>query len=238
MVRIRTKLTTQSIAGFLVALVAAVALLGSVAPAQTIQGQTVYSSQAAPQAQALKSPEIILSELMSANQIPAEITPTLKVQQSDTLNAATDGKTLLITSALLNRLNTNGERAFVLSHELAHIVLQHINKTVVRRTGISIVDQLLVRRYAPEGSLLNMASQLGLNLYDKRASRGYEYQADDLGIKLMTRAGYNPQSAIDVFNILQAATPGGQVPEFLQDHPITNSRIQALVQKYKLSTSQ
>jgi predicted Zn-dependent protease len=96
------------------------------------------------------------------------------------------------------------------------------------------LDTLLGRRI-PQGSLLDLAADFGLDLYDKRSGRGYEYQADDLGIQLMRRAGYNPQAAISVFKILQSATSGRQLPEFLQDHPITESRIHALVQKYQLT---
>lgn len=194
----------------------------------TYQGQVVQTSSA------LKSPQTILDELKAANQVPSNIAPTITVSESDTLNAATNGQKILITSALLNRLKTNDQRAFVISHELAHVVLQHIGKTQVRRVGLSLLDNFL-RRKTGEGSAIDLAARLGINMYDKRSSRVYEYQADDLGIQLMAKTGYRPQAAIEVFQILQAATPGSRVPEFLQDHPITDSRIRALVQKYNLS---
>lgn len=196
------------------------------------QGSTTYTAPSA----ALQSPQEILNRLKTENHVPAEISPMLKVENSDTLNAATDGQNLIITSGLLQRLNTNDQRAFVISHELGHILLQHIGKTQVRRIGLSLLDAFVVRRYTAQGSLAQLASELGIGLVDKRSSRGYEYQADDLGVKLMSKAGYNPQAAIQVFDILKAATPSNRTPEFLQDHPITDSRIRALVQKYKLST--
>jgi predicted Zn-dependent protease len=187
------------------------------------------------QVSAVSSPEAVLARVRSANNVPAEIAPKVTVQQSNVLNAATDGQSILITSALLERLTTDDERAFVLSHELSHMLLQHIAKTQTRRVGLSLLDALLVRRYAPQGSLLQMASELGIGLVDKRSSRTFEYQADDLGVKLMSNAGYNPRAALQVFDILKAGTPGSSTPEFLQDHPITDSRIRALVEKYKLS---
>lgn len=196
------------------------------------QGSTTYTAPST----ALQSPQEILNRLKAANNVPAEISPALKVETSDTLNAATDGQNLLITSALLQRLTTNDQRAFVISHELGHILLQHIGKTQVRRIGLSLFDAFVVKRYTAQGSLAQLASELGIGLVDKRSSRGYEYQADDLGVKLMAQAGYNPQAAIQVFDILKAATPANRTPEFIQDHPITDSRIRALVQKYKLST--
>lgn len=182
-----------------------------------------------------QSPKAILDKLKAANHVPPEIAPSIQVQQSSVLNAATNGTGLVITSSLLEKLHSSDERAFVISHELSHILLQHIGKTQVRRVGLSLLDSFLVRRYAAQGSLLQLASELGIGLVDKRSARGYEYQADDLGVKLMTQAGYDPQAAIRVLDTLMAATPGNQTPEFLQDHPITQSRIRALAQKYKLS---
>jgi Zn-dependent protease with chaperone function len=182
----------------------------------------------------LQTPESILAELIRANNIPANIIKGISVDKSDSLNAATDGSGIIITQALLNKLTTNDERAFVISHELSHVVLNHIGKTQTRRVGLSLVDNFIVRRFAKEGSLLQLASSLGIGLVDKRSSRTLEYQADDLGVRLMKDAGYNPKAALQVFGILKAATPNNGTPEFLQDHPITDSRVRILVEKYKL----
>lgn len=192
-----------------------------------IQGQVQTSG-------ALSSPQAILDRLESANQVPAEASPALKIQRSDTLNAATDGKNLLITDGLLNKLKTNDERAFVISHELAHILLSHIGKTQIRRTGLSLLDHFFSRRVG-ENSLLAMASRMGINLVDLKSSRGYEYQADDLGVQLMVKAGYDPQAAIRVFDVLEANAPTNGKPGFLLSHPISRDRMEALVKKYQLS---
>lgn len=178
--------------------------------------------------------EAILKRLLEANQIPKEAWPTLKIERSNTLNAATDGQNLLITDSLLEKLRTDDERAFVISHELAHILLSHISKTQLRRTGLSLLDFFLARKVG-SNSLLATASRLGINLVDLKSSRGYEYQADDLGVQLMSKAGYNPQAAIQVFDILEANNPTRNAPGFLLSHPISRSRIEALVKKYKLS---
>jgi predicted Zn-dependent protease len=185
-----------------------------------------------PSAWAVSSAQSILQRLKEANNIPANLGGTVRTEGGNSLNAATDGQNIVITQTLLDRLKTDDERAFVLSHELSHVVLQHIGKTQARRLGLSLVDRFLSQR-AGQGSLLQLAGELGIGLVDKRSARSFEYQADDLGVKLMTQAGYNPRSALEVFNILKAATPGNNVPEFLQDHPITDSRMRALVEKYK-----
>lgn len=182
----------------------------------------------------LSSPQAILDRLKTANKVPQNISPALEVERSDVLNASTNGQNLIITDSLLNKLKTDDERAFVISHELAHILLSHIGKTQIRRTGLSLLDQFLGRKFG-QNSLLTLASELGINLIDLKSSRGYEYQADDLGIKLMVNAGYDPQAALRVFEVLETASAGSGTPGFLRSHPLTKDRIRALVQKYKLS---
>lgn len=182
---------------------------------------------------ALSSPEHILNHLKWANQIPSTVSPVLQIERSADLNASTDGKNLIITDSLLSQLSTDDERAFVISHELAHILLSHISKTQLRRTGLSVLDYLLERKVG-NNSLLATASRLGISLVDLKSSRGYEYQADDLGVQLMSRAGYNPQAAIRVFDVLEANNPSAGRPGFLLSHPISRNRIEALVKKYKL----
>ena len=184
--------------------------------------------------QPLQSPQAILDNVKAKDGISATVAPKISVENSNTLNAATDGQNLIITSALLEKLHTNDQRAFVISHELSHILLSHVAKTQMRRVGLSLFDQYIVRHYVAAGSLGDLAARFGIGLVDTHSSRGFEYQADDLGVRLMSEAGYNPEAAIQVFDILKANTPPNQTPGFLMDHPITDDRIKALVKKYKL----
>ncbi len=184
--------------------------------------------------QPLMGPQAILDFIKSKDGIPASVASTITVEKSSVLNSYTDGQSIVITSGLLDKLPTNDQRAFVISHELSHVLLSHVTKTEVRRVGLSLFDALVVQRYVGKGTPLDSATRFGLGLVDMRSSRGYEYQADDLGVRLMSEAGYNPEAAIQVFAILKANTPANQTPGFLMDHPITDDRIQALVRKYQL----
>ena len=184
--------------------------------------------------QPLQLPQAILDNLKAKNEIPANVAQTISVEKSNVLNSYTDGQQIVITSNLLDKLTTNDERAFVISHELSHVLLSHVTKTEVRRVGLSLLDTYLIRRYVGQGTALDLATQFGLNMVDKKSSRGYEYQADDLGVRLMSQAGYDPEAAVKVFDILKANTPANQTPGFLMDHPITDDRIRVLIQKYQL----
>lgn len=198
---------------------------------QSIRVPSLHNAEAT---RPLQSPQAILDDIKARNQVPANVAPKITVEKSNVLNSYTDGQNIVVTSNLLDKLNTSDQRAFVISHELSHVLLSHVPKTELRRMGLSLLDTFVVRRYVSQGSPLDLATQLGLSLFDKRSSRGFEYQADDLGVQLMAKAGYDPEAAIQVFDILKANTPSNQVPGFLMDHPITDDRIHALVQKYKL----
>ena len=203
----------------------------------TIQGSVNNANQclASQPANTLATPQTILAQLMAANKIPTDIVSSISLENSTTLNAYTNGKKIVVTSGLWNKLDTNDERAFVIGHELSHDVLNHIGKTQTRRVGLSIVNSLL-SRYTGNSGLGNLAAQLGVGAIDKKYSRDYEYQADDLGVQLMSKAGFQPCGALNVFDVLSANTTKSRVPEFLQDHPLDKSRVSVLVKKYQLTS--
>ncbi len=189
----------------------------------------VYEEPRAP----LKSPQAILDDLKVANQIPTQIASQIRIVKSPQLNAATDGVSIVLTDTLWNTLKTDDQRAFVISHELSHIVLNHIQKTNLRRLGLGAVDRYVIGRYIQQGSLWDLVGDIGFGLIDRKFSRDVEYSADDVGLEMMVRAGYDPYGAIQAFEILQASERGS-LPEFLRDHPMSESRIRTLVEKYRL----
>jgi predicted Zn-dependent protease len=58
-------------------------------------------------------------------------------------------------------------------------------------------------------------------------SRRFEQEADRRGLKIMAGAGYDPQAMVDMFRTMQRmiSLQGGNPPEFLLTHPVTQSRI-------------
>jgi predicted Zn-dependent protease len=188
-------------------------------------GQVIYAQG--------EKPADIVNRLISLNQLSPQLVQSVGMERNATLNAYTNGQSIVITDGLWTALTTPDERAFVLSHELSHIVLRHIEKTQVRRVGFSLLDNVL-NRFSGQNRLIGVASSIGMSLVDKKFSRNVEYQADELGIQLMQRAGYNPKAALSVFSTLSRADRSGS-PEFLRSHPISQSRVQALVRKYQLN---
>jgi len=69
--------------------------------------------------------------------------------------------------------------------------------------------------------------------------RDQELQSDDIGVRLMLDAGYNPEEMIAVMEILKAASGPNRVPERMSTHPDPETRIEKIkeaIQKYKGAT--
>jgi predicted Zn-dependent protease len=175
-------------------------------------------------------PNHILHRVLQASGVSQNAVSDIKIENSDSLNAYTNGQQIVLSSALWNGLKTEDERAFVVSHEAAHVVLQHIQQTQFRRVGLGLFQKYVVGRFVDPNSQL---AALGLSLIDRRFSRNVEYQADDLGLQMMKKASYDPNAALRVFRFLGQAN-NGRTPEFLSTHPISESRIRNLVNKYNL----
>jgi predicted Zn-dependent protease len=183
-------------------------------------------------ASALQSPQEIVNRLLQTNHIPAERVKSVKLDSQDIFNAYTDGQNIVMTKKLWNALKTNDERAFVLSHELGHIMANHIVKSTARNAGFSILTRMVGQ--ATGNPWLVAGADIGLKLTNLKFSRKQEYEADERGIIEMKTAGYNPNAALVVFKVLQSGGSSRKGSEFLQTHPIPQSRIEDLVRKYGL----
>ena len=72
-----------------------------------------------------------------------------------------------------------------------------------------------------------MAILIG-QLVDLKYSRNDELEADRLGVRFMTQAGYDPHALIGVMQILEASSEGARPPEFFSTHPNPENRIEKI----------
>lgn len=155
-------------------------------------------------------------------------------------NAFADpGGYVYITRQLMTVMNDEAELAFVLGHETAHIAAMHgrARQSAATRNTIggilgAIVGSVLGGGF---GSAIAQLSQQAAQLYTLSFSREQEYQADVLGIRYMTSAGYDPGGAADMLaaltrsSAIQARVQGRtnrQVPEWASTHPLSENRTQ------------
>ncbi len=150
-----------------------------------------------------------------------------------TVNAfALPGGQIFITLGLLNKLKTEAELAGVLSHEMGHVIQRHSSqqmaKTQLGQTLVIAVGTAASDSNNPNNSAAMIAATVN-QMAQLRYSRSDESEADTWGIKLMSKAGFNPHAMIEVMEILKASSGGKEGgSDFFQTHPNPDLRIQQI----------
>ncbi len=126
---------------------------------------------------------------------------------------------------ILSKLQlTDDEVAMIMGHEVAHALREHarerMGKQAATRIGANVVSSLLGL-----GQLGDMAVGMGAQLLTLKFSRDDETEADLVGLELASRAGYNPESGVTLWQKMLQANKGAP-PEFMSTHPAGDSRIQ------------
>jgi predicted Zn-dependent protease len=147
-----------------------------------------------------------------------------------TVNAfALPGGPVFITQALYDKFTTKGQLAGVLGHEIGHVLARHANKQMARQgmfQGIAGAVGVL-------GGDMNSAQmgQMVSSVLSTSYGRDAELESDMWGVRLMAMAGYDPNSMIQVMEILdEASGGGGGPPEFLSTHPKPANRVEYIKQ--------
>ena len=154
----------------------------------------------------------------------------------NTINAfALPGGQIYITYALFSKLQNRDQLAGVLGHEIGHVLGRHSAERIAESeywqtlsTGASVGADMggLVCSYGQQTLLTN--------------GRGDELESDELGVKFMLDAGYNPEEMIGVMKILKAAAGPSRVPEMQSTHPDPENRIEKIkeaIEKYKKASN-
>jgi predicted Zn-dependent protease len=152
------------------------------------------------------------------------------VIKSEGINAfAMPGGFILLSSGLLTILETEDELAFVLSHEVAHVAQKH-HYQVVRRQRLADQAAKGLESITNDVETSNLAQASG-QIYARGLDKFAEFEADRLGVELMTRAGYDPAAALDVLEKLQRLKGDDPRAELLfSTHPSPAERMDKLLQ--------
>jgi predicted Zn-dependent protease len=141
------------------------------------------------------------------------------LRDPETVNAfALPGGQVFITAALYNRLETEGQLAGVLGHEIGHVLSRH----GAQRLAQQKLTQGLAGAAGVAGGDVDstrMAMAIG-NLINMQYGRQDELESDKWGVTLSADAGYDPRAMLGVMRILdEASGGGGGPPEMLSTHP-------------------
>ncbi|RYD95133.1 MAG: peptidase M48 Ste24p, partial [Sphingomonadales bacterium] len=158
---------------------------------------------------------------------------TFTLVNSDVANAfAVPGCFIYVTRGLMGIVNSEDELASVLGHEVGHIVAQHGQRQQQRSLWSTL--GVLAISLAGSEQLTRLAAGAA-QFFGLRYSREQEYESDELGIRYLQKAGYDPYAAADMLAALGrqqsfVAASGGEdearsMPEWASSHPLTDKRI-------------
>lgn len=166
---------------------------------------------------------------------------TVTLLNSPVNNAfAIPGGYVYLTRQLMALMNDEAEMAGVLGHEVGHVAARHSEKrqkAATRNSIIGILGQIGSQVLLGDSSLGRIGQEIfgtGSQLLTLKYSREQEYEADDLGIRYLASAGYDPkalstmlsslaaQSAIDA---RMAGRDARSAPEWSSTHPDPARRV-------------
>lgn len=157
------------------------------------------------------------------------------VLNNDVPNAwAMPGGKLAINRGLLIYLQDEAQLAAVLGHEIVHAAARHGAQQQTQGTLLGIGTLLtgaVVAQKKPEYGILAVgALGVGSQVWQAKYSRDHETQSDTVGMKYMSKAGYDPQAAVELQEIFLKLSEGKE-PGFLNglfaSHPPSRARIEA-----------
>lgn len=182
-----------------------------------------------------------LGQRLAAESEMADIEWTFHVLDSAVINAfALPGGKVFMSRGLMAKMTNEAQLAGVLGHEIGHVTARHGNERMSQALGV----QAAVAAVGIAGSMsdsewgqfLGVGTAAGGQLFLLKYSRANESEADRLGVRYMTRLGYNPVGQVQVMEILRDASGGSSSPEWLATHPAPETRIRELeeliVQEY------
>jgi predicted Zn-dependent protease len=162
-----------------------------------------------------------------------DVTYTFTLLDSPVVNAfALPGGYVYITRGILALANSEAELAAVMAHEIGHVTARHsaerYSTSVLTQLGTGILSTAIKMDVAYQ--ILG----LGQNLYLSSYSRSQEHEADNLGVKYLSRAGYDTAAmarflgsleASSVFDAKEAGKDSDATPSYFSTHPVTAERV-------------
>lgn len=147
---------------------------------------------------------------------------------SDQINAfAAPGGYVYFYTGLIREMDNEAQLAAVMAHEISHVVGRHSIKRLQSIMGLSILMELALGGSSDNNKAL-AGTALGVMM--SGYSRSQETEADNFGTLYMTRAGWNPQGMISMFQMLNELSGHREIGFFemlAASHPATDERIAA-----------
>jgi len=160
----------------------------------------------------------------------AQVPFTFKVIDSDVINAfSLPGGFVYVNSGILLAADEEAELAGVMAHEIAHVCARHATRQLTRSQYANIGTIPLIFVGGGIGYAVRAAAGIGLPTAFMSFQRGFEAEADYLGLQYDYKTGYDPQAYISFFEKIQAQEKKkpGFMDKTFASHPQTPDRIEA-----------
>jgi predicted Zn-dependent protease len=158
----------------------------------------------------------------------AKVPFTIKVIDSEEVNAfALPGGFFFVNSGLILKADNEAELAGVMSHEIAHVAARHGTRQATRGEIANLATIPLIFMGGWTGYGIRQAASVLVPVGFLKFSRGFESEADMLGLEYMYKSGYDPTAFVDFFEkieTLEKRKPGTMAKVF-STHPMTDDRI-------------
>lgn len=157
----------------------------------------------------------------------------------DEINAfTTPGGNIYFYTGLLNILPTDEQVASVLAHEIGHCAARHTIKKFQAAMGYDLIGSIILGQVGGQAKeLASLSSGMIMNIVFSAYGRKDEYEADRLGIKYLSMAGYDPYASVEALEALHRESGDGGAPLVLRSHPYLTDRIKAVRQEIELIKS-
>ncbi len=154
---------------------------------------------------------------------------------STEINAfAVPGGVVGVNAGIFLSAHNEAEMASVLAHELGHLRQRHYARMMMDSShdmlwflaSVLAAVALSARGQGDAGAAAVDSAQAALAQHQLHYSRENEQEADRIGLQTLVTAGYDPEAMPRFFARLYKTISGsGDIPEYLQDHPLTPSRV-------------
>jgi predicted Zn-dependent protease len=168
----------------------------------------------------------------------AKVPFTIKVVDTEEVNAfALPGGFFFVNSGLILKADSEAELAGVMSHEIAHVAARHGTRQATRGEIAQLATIPLIFLGGWTGYGIQQAASVAIPIGFLSFSRGFESEADLLGLEYMYKSGYDPEAFVDFFEKIQSLEKKkpGTMAKVFSTHPMTDDRIkvaQKNIQEY------
>jgi predicted Zn-dependent protease len=167
----------------------------------------------------------VASRLLKAVPHAPQVNFILAAGENSINAGATFGK-VIVTEGMMRFVRSDDELAMILGHEFAHLTQGHVTRGAVNNTLLGIGSAIASVFIPGAGQATSLVGQLFLN----RFNQSQEREADQVGLRYVYAAGYNPEAAAQVMQRMAEEVPQTASAGFFSSHPSSIERFQALQQ--------